>query len=410
MPRQKGSLNKKKNTSLKVLNFDRQIDGSAINKVSTFGWINWGENNDYPDLLLSLYNQSPTHHAAIQFALQAVIGDGVDYDAMSMDSSQLVPNPNETWDELLKNLTLDYLLFGSFSIEIIAGKGGNYYNFYHVPLHKVRWAEFDENGKIPGYYISSDWTSTSLNPPEFIDAFDMEDEYSIEVGKPYLYVYKSYTPTQQYYTSPHYIAGLQAIQAEVQHCLYDLKTTTNSFIPSGMLVLPEMEQEADKQAVLREISKMFQGSSNANALMTVFRSNVDENKPEFIPFAANVGNVNLFEASNLRTQARILAAHSIPDASLCGLPAIGNNGFASEAAKLETGYKVYLKLTGINNRNTILTTINFMLKMNGIDTEIILKPFSFDLDENEIKTENKPANESVNEEINNDLENTEDIK
>lgn len=397
MSRTKGSKNKpKNNTNIKVISFERQIEGAPINKNTSLGWVNWGEENSYPDLLLGLYNQSPTHHSAIDFGVCSIIGDGVDYDAMQIDGSQIVPNYKESWDDLIKSIALDYMLFGSFAIEIIKNNDNLTYSFWHIPLHKVRWSEYDEDGQIQGYYICSDWTKTSSNPPLFVKAFDMQEE--IEKSEPYLYVYRQYDPTLEYYTSPHYIAGIQAIQSEVEHILFDLKTTTNSFVPSGMLVLPEMEREEDKSVILREIGKMFQGSQNANAIMTVFRGNVDENKPEFIPFVANTSNVNLFEASNLRTQARILAAHKIPDAALCGLPSIGNNGFTSEAAKLETAFKIYQKLTGNSNRNTIIKAINFMLSINGVETELILKPFSLDIDENE------NVDDKMNQNENNDSE------
>lgn len=397
MARTKGAKNLNKKLNLKVINFEREVEGSAITKKSAFGWVNFGAKNDYPEQLLSLYNQSPTHHSAIQFGVQSIVGNGVDYDAMQLDGSQTAPNYQYSWDDMLNKIALDYMIFGSFSIEIIKNKDGKTYSYWHIPLHKVRWAEYDSGGQIPYYYICSDWSQPSTYVPMKVKAFDMQEEFEIEKGEPYLYVYRTYDPTLTYYQSPHYIAGLQAIQAEVQHILFDLKSATNSFVPSGMLILPEMEREEDKQAVLREVARLFQGAENSNALMTVFRSNVDENKPEFVPFQANTSNVNLFESANLRTQARILAAHQIPDAALCGLPSIGATGFASEAAKLETAFEVYEKLTGNNNRNTIVKAVNFMLHMNGIDTELVLKPFSLTLDDSSQSTDTDVnANENNN--------------
>ena len=97
----------------------------------------------------------------------------------------------------------------------------------------------------------------------------------------------------------------------------------------------------------------------------------------------------------MRTQARILAAHQIPDASLCGLPSIGNSGFASEADKLETAFQLYERLTGNYNRQCIIRTLNFMLKMNGIDIEIIQKPLRFnDFGNDDDKSETTEAKET----------------
>ena len=401
MGRNKGSLNKPKSTTLKVLNFDRQIEGAPINKDSNMGYIKWGAKNSYPDLLLDLYNQSPTHHSAIDFGVQSIVGDGVDYDAMQMDKTQLYPNYYESWDSLLRNVALDYELFGSFAIEIIRNKDGKTYSFWHIPLHKVRWGEFDSDGQILYYYICSDWTKANSVGITKIRAFDMQTE--IKSGEPYLYVYRPYSPVQDYYSTPHYIAALKAIQAEIEHINYDYKSTLNSFVPSGILVLPEVETDEQRQEIIKEVSRMFQGSDNANSLLITFRSNVDESKPEFTPFATNTTNVNLYDAANIRTQSRILAAHQIPCASLCGLPDIGTTGFASDSQKLKTAYTLYNRLIGNFNRNVIVGTINHCLAMNNIDVELILKPLTFDSegDKEEVGTNVNPdennAPESENE-------------
>lgn len=402
-----GALNKPKNTNLKVLNFDRQIEGAAINRDSNLGYIRWGKDNNYPDLLLDLYNQSPTHHSAINFGVQAIVGDGIDYDAMKLDRSQLIPNYHESWDTLIRNISLDFMLYGSFAIQIIRNKDGKTFSFWHTPLHKVRWSPYDDDGQIPYYFICSDWTRSNQVGVTKVKAFDMQTE--IKNGEPYLYVYRSYSPTLEYYTEPHYIAGLKAVEAEAEMLNYDLKTTVNSFTPTGMLILPEQESQEDRQAIIKEVSCMFQGSNNANALMVAFKSNVDESKPEFVPFAANVNNVNLFESSNERTQSRILAAHQISDEGLIGLPSIKSTGFSSQAAKLKNAFAVYLKLVGNYNRNIIIGTLNYMLKMNGIEQEIIMKPFDYDIDDEKddvtpVNKEQQDNPDVENEEISNNTE------
>ena len=393
MSRTKGSVNKPKNTTLKVLNFDRYVEGSPITKVSSFGWVNYGLKNNMPELLLDLYNQSPTHHSAIDFGTQSIVGNGIDYEAMQMDSTQLYPNYFESWDSVLRNIALDYELFGSFALQIIRNKDGKTYSFWHMPLHKVRWSEYDEDGQIPFYYVCSDWSKVSQLGAKKLRAFDMQTE--IKSGEPYLYVYRQYTPTQDYYTSPHYIAALKAIQAEVEYLNFDLKTTVNSFVPSGLLVLPDQSDDEARQTIIKEVSKMFQGSDNANSLLITFKNNVDESRPEYIPFSTNNGNVNLYDSANTRTQSRILSAHQIPCASLCGLPDIGATGFASDSQKLKTAYDLYNRLIGNYNRSVIVGAINFMLKMNGIDVELVLKPLTFDTEE-EVKVTDTNTNSEIN--------------
>lgn len=373
-----GSKNKVKlssGNSVSLIKLEKQIEGSPITKSSPFGWVNWGQKNNYPELLLNLYNQSPTHRACINFGVQSIFGNGVDYAKMQLNGDEVAPNPYQTWDEIIKNIALDFMLYGSYAIQIILNKDGKTFSFFHMPIDKVRWPEYDEEGNINYYWICSDWSSTSTNKPFIIDAFNKENR--IEKGKPYLYVHRQYSPALQYYTQPHYQAGIKAIQAEIEYVNYDLRTTVNGFTPSGMLVLNEVETDEQRQGIIDNVQRLFQGSDNANSVMITFRSNVDENKPEFVPFVANSGNINLFDSANQRTVSRILASHQIPNASLVGMPDIGNTGFASEADKLETAYQLYNKLTGNANRMSVIKTLNMMLQMNGVDTEIVMKPLSF---------------------------------
>lgn len=374
-----GSKNRPKVNSkggVKVLNFEKQVENAAITKKSGFGFRRWGVNNDYPTLLLNLYNQSPTHSAAINFGVQSIIGEGIDYEKSKFDGGVITPNYYQNWEEILRSISLDYMLYGSYAIEVILNRDKKTYSFFHVPLDKIRWSDFDSDGQITSYWICKDWTQPSLNPPIEVDAFDMRDDQVIKYGKPYLYVYRPYSPTQDYYTTPHYAPAIQAIQAEIEAINFDLKTTVNNFVPAGMITLNQVETDEERDALIRNITSMFTSTNNANSVMISFKSNIEEQAPTFTPFTANQGNVNLYDSLSERAIMRILAAHQINSPSLIGLP-IGSSGFNSEGALLDTAYNVYQKVVGNHNRQCVVKTFNFMLKMQGIDTELVLKPLVF---------------------------------
>ena len=396
MSRPVGSKNKPKvsmGSGVFLTSLEKQIEGSAITRKNALGWVNWGVRNNYPNLLLDLYNQSPTHRSAVNFAVMSILGNGVDYEQMGVNGDEIVPNYSQSWDEIIKSLALDYIIYGSYAIQIIQNKDGKTFSFWHMPLDKVRWSEYDEDGQITSYWICQDWTATGQFPPFQIEAFDMRDDFKIAKGKPYLYVYRTYSPAMTYYTQPHYQAAIKAIQSEIEYVAYDLKTIVNGFAPSGVLTLPEVETDEERQAVIKNVTKMFQGSENANSVMITFRSNIEDKGVEYVPFTNNSGHVNLYADANQRVINRILEAHQIPNAALIGHPDISNSGFASEADKLEVSYQLYNKLTGNYNRMAVIKTLNQMLKMNGVDTEIIMKPLSFNDfgDDADVKERTEPA-------------------
>ncbi len=380
MARTLGAKNKpkiQKNSGVFLTNFEKQIEGSAVTRKNGLGFVNWGIKNNYPNLLLDLFNQSPTHRSAVNFAVQSILGNGVDFEQMRLNGDEVVPNYAQTWDEVIKSLATDYILYGSYALQIIMNKDGKTFSFWHMPLDKVRWSEYDEDGQITTYWICNDWTATGQNPPFQIDAFDMRDDFKVEKGKPYLYVYKTYSPTMTYYTQPHYAAAIKAIQAEIEYCNYDLKNIVNGFTPSGVLTLPEVETDEERQAIIQNVTRMFQGSENANSVMITFRSNIEDKGVEYVPFTNNSGHVNLYADANQRVINRILCAHQINDPQLVGMPNLGGSGFNSEGQFLETAYQLYNKLVGNSNRMAVIRTINQMFKLNGIDTEIIMRPLNF---------------------------------
>lgn len=399
MSRTKGSLNKstilamqqanKNKNAVYNIKMAKQVEGSAITRKSGQGFVNWGLRNNMPTLLLDLYNQSPTHRACITFEVQSIVGGGVDTEAMKIDGSQIAPNYYQDWDTFLRAIALDYSLYGSYCIEIIMNKDRKTYSFYHIPLDKIRWSEFDTDGQITSYWVCNDWSEMGVNPPIQLPAFDMKEDSKIKYGQPYLYVYRPYTPTMTYYTQPTYQAAIKSIESEIQYCNYDLRNIVNGFTPQGVLTLPSAETEEERDAIIANVTRMFTGSENANSVMITFRNNIEDKGVEYVPFAKNQGSFNFYADANERVIDRIISSHQIPSKTLVGLSQ-GNNGFNSEGAFLESAYTLYNTLVGNYNRNAIIKTINYMFKMNGIDQEIILKPLTFRLDD----SQQQPTNDT----------------
>lgn len=399
MARTLGAKNKPKTPSNKngvyITKFEKYVEGSPITKKSGRGWVNYGKMNDMPTLLLDLYNQSPTHRACITFEVQSIIGNGLDLEAMKVDGSQIAPNYYQDWNTFLRAIALDYSIFGTYYIEIILNKDRKTYSYYHIPADKVRWSEYSDDGQIESYWICQDWSMTGQYMPIEVPAFDMKEDSKIEYGQPYLYCFRPYTPCLTYYTQPVYQAGIKSIEAEIEVCNYELKSAVNSFISPGCLILNEVEDDNQRQAIINNVTNLFTGSNNGGACMVAFRNNLEEKAPEWIPFSAPTGHINLFADANSRIVDHIVSSHQIASKTLIGL-SNEKNGFNSEGKFLEAAFCLYNTLVGNYNRDAIVKTINFMLKMNGIDQELILKPLRFALEDDEIHPdENADKNSNV---------------
>lgn len=382
MGRPKGSRNKKDSLTSYMLqsNFEKQLEGAPICRNSNKGWVNWGQKNDYPQKLSELYFNSIVHKSCVDFIVTSIIGEGIDYEKMNANQSELVPNYQQTWDELLRCLALDMVVYGTFSFQIIKNKDEKTYSYFHQPVSTVRCSPRDDDGNITSYWICRDWTSTGKYPPIEIPRFGFQDDEVIASGKPYLFVYESYNPDLEYYSTPKYVGGIKAIQTELELIRYDLRAVKNNFSANGFLVLPRVESEEERRDLLNNIKNSFVGADNANSLVVTF-SNGDENDSnvaKFVKIDKDSNNVNLFSESNSRNIDRIVTAHRIPSKALIGFPTEGAS-LGGDGNQLNVAWNLFNKTVCTEFRNVIVNTINKMLKLNGISTEIILKPLSFNL-------------------------------
>lgn len=361
-----------------VVKLDRQIPNTPVVRRSAFGWVNWGRRNDYPDLILGLYSQSPTLSACVNFCVTALIGGGVDYEAMRADGVQLAPNYRYGYNELIRRCAFDYTLFGGFALQVVKNRDGRTYSIYHQPFNSVRSGERDSDGVVTDYYICRDWTATSKYPPVKIPSLTMRDdgEWNLKAGQVYLLVPDTFSALGDYYPTPSWHAALGPVQTEVEMVKYDLRTASNLFCPAGALSLPPAESDEQKQAILKSVQDMFAGSDNAQQLLVSFRNDSEDEPIKFTPFESQKDKVDLYGDANDRTVDRILSSFGIPSRALIGLP-LGNVGFSSEAAILESAFALYNTLRGNDNRNAVVGVMNECLTHNGVNVELVLKPLVF---------------------------------
>ena len=411
MSRPKGSLNKttilkmqqqnSKGGGVRVMNFDKQIENSAIVRPNAlYGIMNFGVDNLYPYKLINLYNTSVTHKACCDFSTNAIVGEGIDWESMQVKNGD-IPNPNYSmgWNEFIRSLAFDFSLYSAFAFQIIKNKDGRTYSFFPQPIETVRVEEADEDGVINNAYICKDWSATGKYPPIKIPMFGFQSEREIPKGVPYLFYHRQINPVNFYYGLPIYSSAINAIQAEAQYQTFDLKNIVNGFTPVGCLTLPEVETSEERDAIIKNITSMFSGAENSNALMVTFRNNIEDKGVEFVPFTQKTQSADLYANANERTINRIMAAWKIPSKALIGYPA-DNTGFSDSGAYMESAYALYNVNVANNARREILDVINQLFQMNNVDVEIVLKPLRYKIDDAQttLPTQNKPQDEAKDEE------------
>jgi len=335
------------------------------------GYVQFGEDNLYPNMLLEKLNKSSKHNGIILGKVNYIIGNGISY----KDNSQqeLIPNKNETINDLLKKVSTDIEIFGGVYLELHYNALGNVGAVYHVPYHKVR-----TNKDNTQYYIK-DWTQSTRVQPEIVAAYNP----AVKEGKQILF-YKEYRPGLESYSYPGYIGALNWIEVDIELSKYHLSTIKNGMFSSKLINFNEGKPSPEEQQVVEtKFKKKFTGSENAGGIVLSFSDD-----PAKAPTVLDLSNTDLdkhFDILNKTTEQQIFAGHQVTSPMLFGIRVEGQLGGRSE---MRDAYEIF-KNTYVNDKQraleTLFTEISILFGVEGEMVIAPIEPIAFEFSEATIK-------------------------
>lgn len=251
------------NNSKEVLNFavienkTKVIPVLKEVKVSGKKYVYFGEDNHYPDYLFNLYQNSTILQSIINGIIDYTIGNGVTgtflTDQVNVDG--------ETYDDLLKNIYLDYLVTGGFAINVLRDVEGRISELYWVDVSRVR---LSGDGKTA--YYSEDNFGWGDKPQE-IPVFDPSQRQ-----KSSIFYYKGASRTL--YPIPRWSGAIKAVETSCEISNYHLNSILNNFSPAALISFNNgVPDKATQDAIEKKINKKFVGSDNVNRFILSFSEN-----------------------------------------------------------------------------------------------------------------------------------------
>lgn len=327
------------------------------------GYIEFGINNNYPDYLIGLYNESPKHGAIIKSKTNYIFGQGWD------GIEQKANTKGETWNQVTKKCILDDELFGGYYLQVIYNLLGEIKDVYHLEYHKVRI-----NKEKNEFQVKNDW-SDNKETPRIYPAFNIADPVASQI----LFV-KQYNPKSDYYPLPNYYQGLNYIESDVQVSRHILGNAKDGFVATTLINLNGGEPaEEAKEAVERGIKKKFTGSEGDRVVIMFNKSK--DNSAEILPLSSTMLTKEDFTNVNNLIQQEIFACHQVTSPSLFGIKTEGQLGGSTE---IRDAYKIFAN-TYVNERQQAIEEVfNQLFDYVGIegDYELIpVEPLSFEFSE-----------------------------
>ncbi len=295
-------------------------------------FVMYGEDNNYYQYLIDMYNSSPTNHACINGISEMILGKGLDATDSNTKLNQYAEMIGLFKKDVIRKVIYDYYLMGGAAMQVIYNKGRKkVVQVEHIPVETLRAAKSTEKGEIDGYYYHPNWSEYKTSDElKYIPAFGKSKE-PIEI----MFI-KPYKSGYYYYSPPAYTGGLQYCELESEISNFHMNNIINGLAPSMLINLNNgIPNEEERSLIEKKIANKFSGSSNAGRFILSFNDNT-ETQADIQPVQLSDAHQQ-YQFLSTESQEKILVAHRIVSPMLLGVKnstGLGNNADELEKASI----------------------------------------------------------------------------
>ena len=322
------------------------------------GYMQYGQNNDYPQYLLDLFNKSAKHNAIVRGKVNYIVGNGW---AGEQPIVKQV-NREETLNDLTKKVALDIELFGGAYIQVIwSVMGEQIAELWHCDYTKIR-----TNKDNTQFWYKEDWKATrNQEKPEVYAAFNPKNPIGVQI----LYV-KEYRPGMNVYSLPGYFGALNYIESDVEVSKHVLGNAQTGFSASKLITLPNGEPSPDeKRAVSRQFDNMYTGADGKKYLLAFV--NDATRKPIVDDLGASDLTKEDFGRVDELIQTNIFSGHQITSPDLFGIAVPGQLG---NRQQLRDSYEIFNNTYVRYKQMQLEGVFNMLGQYAGVTEELMLQP------------------------------------
>jgi len=330
-------------------------------------WVNYGEDNCYPQYLVGLFNRSAKHNAILTAKQKYTYGRGLKIkenlitdQAIKAQSFLVRPNNFETLSDIFNKVVLDKRLYGGYALQIVWSKlSGKVAQCYHMDFAKVR-----SNVDNTSFYYSDNWEDYRPKVTEF-DAFNPEKREGVQI----LY-YREYRPNLATYPLPDYIGAIPYIESDVEVANFHRANLQNNFFFGGILNFNNgIPTDEEQRALVRRINNKHGSTDNAGRWIINFSDGSDK-APNVISLQPSELDKQ-FDILNDTIQQEIFVAHRVTSPIFMGIRVEGQLGGRNE---MIDAFKLFEQNEIKPDQNHFEELFNYIIGLNGINQPYEVQP------------------------------------
>jgi len=343
-----------------ILKLSQYQERSYAESANSKGFVNYGDDNLFPQYLIDLFHSSSTHNALTTTIATMVFGEG--FDATTLDGRLAFDQWNLN-DELRK-ACVDFQIQGGFALEVNWSLDRTTIaNVSHLPFENIRSGFVNEDEKVDYYYYSKDWSSKRAEVDE-ICTFDPERK--IDHPTQILYV-KPFSPGSFYYPKPCYTGSIDYIELDKEIGKYHINNIKNGMSPSFSIHFKNgIPPQEERNRIRMDIERQMSGASNAGKFIVTY-SDDPERKPDFEPFQLSDAH-NQYQFLSEEVTGKIMVGHRVTNPQMFGVAVPGKLGGGGELAE---SAELFNQNVVRPNRRIIEETVQTLLRAAGLDSAVL---------------------------------------
>jgi hypothetical protein len=327
----------------------------------TNGYIPFGQDNLFPELLNQIYYSSPLHGSIVGYKVNAAVGGGFNIVADRLtpqDKLELYTLERKlNIKKIVPAVTQQLILHNRVYFKLCFDDKMKLTKIVNLSPEKLR-----VNLDRKRYYICDDW-SARIGVQEIRRYTPTCRDYE------QLFVYEVECIGQDFYPLPQYTSALNFAFLSGELSYFAKSNIQNSVFPSFAMMFPKRPQSEEEKNMIRNTIDRLKGAANAGKAVAFFANSQDQ-LPKIESLPTN-GNDSLFqEASQLNTE-QICFSHTI-DPILMGIRTTGSLGNGSD---IKQAYIIFEKNVVMPLRDMVSDIFNELLFIAKIDADFTINNY-----------------------------------
>lgn len=338
------------------------INGGIDVKVNTevknkrYDYLQWGQDNLYPQYLLNLKQNSPIHSVAADSTVSMAYGKGVEIEGLG----NVLVNKTGTISQLYHKILYDFFLFNGYAVEVIWNRDRTAIaSIYHIPFQNVRVGHLEPGEYEPStFYVCENWENIRKEGAVVYGGVDPENREQRQ-----LFYYRRYVPsTNTVYPVIPYEASIPSIVLEGEIFDYHKHAINTNLTPNLFIQMFGNPSQNERERIKAELVDAYTGK-DGQKLMLGFSASAEE-AVQVTPIASTVGDGYYVDILSYVSQS-VLTSWQISSPLILGIHSFNGNGFSSNADELRVStlhwleYIIKPKLADLNESLEVILSFKY---------------------------------------------------